>query len=1321
MENTHLGLTYENYGKKCGIVSTHLSGPEIIEDESLVPNSLIVSSPTVGDFTGSLTDKIGDQASHALFFTDHNGKAARLTYTIKPGNGLVVNAYENIDGVTNYSNYPYSPDTLSFEIDKDSLKTISLNGQLQVSKPDIIDNYTLMVTQETGSTHSYISVITANLEKATDIKYGIVRGDNTTISINQGIATVNTQNLDYVDDASETPGIVRPVTNPGKTIESSNGILSVLTENLDKATDLSVGVVQVDGTTIKSNDGTINVDTSCLDKAMYDPETGLMSYGIVATDNHTIEFKKDANGNIRPGVLYANSKNMASTGFDEEGKPYFGVIKLDPKSFGIDTSNCTYVKRFDEVIALLNRYLDDYDYIISWLTDHENRITKLENQNVEMISSFQNTGTHITILDEPTWDPVSQHVISDEKHYSAQFSIVTNCIFNIRVEYENNVAPGIQLYQVKLGDNAPVNASGLSNYMFASTNMNESTLNFDFICNNFDSQIDDGSATTIVRIRVSSINDESVYREGYHMFKRWNMNNYIEPVPQEPVVTYQTCTEEEYEPAGEQYKELYIGTEGNYEAINDDTQMENGETISSDSFDIFVKEDWVCKKTTYRQEYHDGEAYGDAEIVGVESISAPRYQSLTLSSDGALSRTSTNGPTIYYAYVDAKTYHRESTINNNHDYGWELDTNTRTDSNDGDEAVEQSWLHYYIASIALNSANSAERPPCNTLNVMSIRPISTYDRKAVLTLSIVDPECVERNDDYSSWVNTEVTIEYIEDIVENDINVSVESEIPQSTRGSIGTGDVEYTLMNVSISRSSNVAFDNPWSVYAQYCFNTIEGNTTKNENDLLSIESLNYMNSVQNNRGSQNEQTDMSASMMSQPFNKLRVDMNASTTDTTVSFILKSVNNTVNAYIRYDHNAVALVGLLNGEQEMALSGIDNGDILLTNDQIKHLIPLSVINYVKSQIAPESTEPEQNLISGFRIVNCVVTGINQDYSATIDDATQKLQNITKNANSTIHSHVTWNSYGTWPTYVAQANNITFGNAFISNINIKPWDDIRMEMEFNIIGGDLTNIPAGAQIGFIVPYGSIVPNVVLYNNSDSYEYTEWYDHIIISNDNGWGGSSTKIKLILNNTLPVDPGPNNVQTWQVIAKNGSEQTVYNRDYDFSGETNGDTRFETKGTQVYVNGDNGGMKGMTTENIVKESGIKSTRGTDNQTLAQHQQTNNNGPMVQSITGIRFNFVISATANGKTTSMHFAASTNALSNKVTFAPTVNYSTGASKDVSITNAFYVAPIAPNVSGDDYIEKQEQTNGTLADLLSRIEELETKVGKTEATSSTTTK
>ena len=298
MSNTQLGKTTQNYGKRYSIVSTHLSGPQILESSDLISNALIVSSPTLENGE----DLVGFQTSHSLFFTDYNGAAARLTYSIMPGNGLVVNA---CNWPWDADDKPYTVDTLTFEIDHDSLKTTSNKGQLYVSKPDIIDNYTLMVHQEFGTPHSYIGVITANLEKATDVKYGITRGDNITISANNGILNVNTYNLDYADDTNNIAGIVRP--NPDtpenayiRTIEAMDGVLRVITTNLDRANEFNVGVVQPDFVTTSTDEnGLLSVLTNGLE---YATET---SYGIIRPDNHTIQIREN-----QPGVLYANAENM---------------------------------------------------------------------------------------------------------------------------------------------------------------------------------------------------------------------------------------------------------------------------------------------------------------------------------------------------------------------------------------------------------------------------------------------------------------------------------------------------------------------------------------------------------------------------------------------------------------------------------------------------------------------------------------------------------------------------------------------------------------------------------------------------------------------------------------------------------------------------------------------------------------------------------------------------------------------------------------------------------------------------------------------------
>jgi hypothetical protein len=1246
MKDTYLGLTYNNYGKKYGVISTHLSGPEILDDSNLVSNSLIISSPTNGDFDGNLSDARDNNSSHAMFFTDHKGNAVRLTYTILPGNGLVVNAYQNNSGNTIYTSHPYSYDTLTFEIDKDSLKTITTNGQLQVSKPDIIDNYTLMVTQELNSIHTYISVVTANLEKATDIRYGIVRGDNMTISANNGILNVNTQNLDYIDDNTNTAGIVRP--NPDlpegeydwRTIEANNGVLRVLTYNLDRATQNVVGVVKPEGvTTLTDIDGTISVRTAGLEKASY--ENGIMTYGIVRPDNYTIE-------TTAPGVLYANAEHMTPTRI-ENGDSYFGVIKLDPISLGIDTANNTYVNRYPEIVALLDRYLGDYTYIMNWLIDHENRITALEHQNVEMIASFNNYGTSITELDVPVWDPVAQVVHSEERYYSVQFSIVTNCKFHVSVEYQNNVAPGITLHTVKMGDNPPVSGSGLSNYMFESTNMNESTLNFEFLCNNYTSLTNEGNTPTTVFIMVSSINDASVYKTGAHVFNRWNMQWFIQPSQPEPVITYETRVSYDIVQNGAQNKDLYFmvfnGSEyipykdGNNQHITEISYiqpMSSTMTMSSYSFYIVAEENMKYVKTVYTDKYVDGVLVPEATTIEVtDGDTFTNYLPLTLS---------TNSRTAYTLIVEEPSlYYRNAMVDGNEN-GW-LESSDET----------QMWLSYYMRNTATNTATIENRVGHNILDVMSIYPVSMNDRKATMTLDIH-----HATGNYESWKNTQLTINYIEDIRENNINVFVQSIIPQYITRNTAVSSI--SLLDLHITRSDNVTLNEKWVVNIQHCFSTIHGLLRNSSNietpdiETPSQEVINWSKTRTNtNYDEVDETTRINIMNQDNIFNKINVELDPETTNAIIS--VKLDINSGNAYIENPQNAV----------------IKNSDG--TSANINNLVPASVIDYILND--------GDNEYSGFNIINCTIGGDNFERT---------------NGSARVTSGINWQSIGTWPTYVHQTNTLTFGDAYISNIHIYPWDDTRIQIEFNIMAGLMTNIPAGAQIGFEVPYGNIWPNVVLFNGSNSYDYDEFYDNIIISMDGGWNPMGTKIMLTLNNILPVAPDPNNISAWNVIAHNQEAQQVYDRGHDFGN----DERFATSQLTIYTNGND---RGMTQQNIIVNSKINnpSTKGTDNQNLNQHQTTNSNGPLVQNITGIMFNFVLSAISGGQTTTLYFAASGGLLSDKVYI--NANYNNGASKDVNIING--LLNYTPSVTDkEEFTTSNQETLDTLTYMYNQINEMQ---------------
>ena len=1060
----------------------------------------------------------------------------------------------------------------------------------------------------------------------------------------QTILNVNTQNLDYIDDNTNTPGIVRP--NPDlpegqydwRTVEANNGVLRVLTYNLDRATQEVVGVVKPEGiTTLTDVDGSISVRTAGLDKASY--IDGVMTYGIVRPDNYTIET------NI-PGVLYANAEHMTPTAIDTEGNPHFGVIKLDPVSFGIDTANTTYVNRYPEIVSLLDRYLGDYTYIMNWLIDHENRITALEHQNVEMIASFNNYGTSITELDVPVWDPVAQVVHSEEKYYSVQFSIVTNCKFHISVEYQNNVAPGITLHQVKMGDNTPVSGSGLSNFMFESTNMNENTLNFEFLCNNYTSLTNEGNTPTTVFITVSSINDASVYKTGAHVFNRWNMEWFKEPIVPDPVVTYETRYEYYVEHDGTQNKDLYfvVPSGDNKYEITYSQSMNSQTTMSSYSFYIMAEESMAYRRKKFVDKYVDGEL-SVLDTTGTVDISYnvpfKNYISLSMLS---------NSRTSYTLMPSLETFSRNAMVDGDSD-GW---------INDNISVDAQTWVSYYMRNIASNTATVENRAGHNIFDVMSISPISVNDRMAKIKLDIN-----HNSGDYSSWKNTQLTINYIEDIKENNINVFVQSTIPTIvTRTNQNSSTIE--LLNLHITRTNNVALNSTWGVNIQYCFNTILGSSRTNTDitDETSIISSSDITTIENIRTATDSDRENYMNSSSN-FSRIKINIPAGEDDVTIS--IKSN------------------GGINKPEGVTITKYEDNSVI-TSNTVNYLVPQTVFDHI-------GNSDIENIFSSFKIVNCTINGDNFAKTTSIVDGEQV-------TSARVTSGINWQSIGTWPTYVQQNVGLTFGDAYISNIHIYPWDDTEMHLEFNIMAGLMTNIPAGAPVTFVAPYSNIWPNVVLFNGSNSYDYDDFYDNIVISMDGGWNPMGTKISIRLRNLFPVAPNPNS--HWTVIAKTNEVQTEYIADrFSDPNDNEINTRFATTETTVYTNG-NG--KGMSTQNIVSNSKINNTntRGTDNQNLTQHQTTSSNGPLVQNITGIMFNFVLSANANGQTTTLYFAASSGLLTDKVYI--TANYNNGASKNVNIINGLlnYTPSIVSNESTNTV---NQETLDTLTYMYNQINEM----------------
>ena len=510
---TEIGNTTKAFGREYNISVTNYSGDDLMKSYDLLQeNTLIVSS--------KVDDNLKDVGSYAVFMTDANGYPVRLTYTIQPGNGLHVD--------------PNDTDIIRMVIDENSI--MEEGDEIYVNKHNIIDNNTLTVNPSAGdnSKRGRIGVVTANLDKGTSMNYGITKGDEVTTYIDPstpGILSVNTQNLETIDDASNRDGIVRHSSEMWRTIKAEDGKLTVLTQNLDKATSESFGVVKTDDKTIIADDnGTISVMTAGLDTA------NEYRYGIVKGDETTTH--------IEDGIITVNSRNLQPATEDS-----LGVIMADKYSLTVDSTGLLSVNRFSEIEAILETNNPEHAIFRDDIEDLKNRVSKLETAaQQELIEFLIPANDPETVLPVPVYNPETKSTNHYAERKTISFNIKSNCKFNVNVEYKDNTNnySQVTLISVKYGDNINIPANQLANTVFDETGQTIKTLNFTFAVKNYEKDDNFASINTQVIISAASINDAAIKQTSFHIFKCWNnfaFNEDDKPalqIPNEPVLNTQS-------------------------------------------------------------------------------------------------------------------------------------------------------------------------------------------------------------------------------------------------------------------------------------------------------------------------------------------------------------------------------------------------------------------------------------------------------------------------------------------------------------------------------------------------------------------------------------------------------------------------------------------------------------------------------------------------------------------------------------------------------------------------------------------------------------
>ena len=507
--STQIGNTTKSFGREYNVSVSNMGGENILASEYLKENTIIIDS--------KVDNNLEDVGSYSIFVTDVNGKAVRLTYTIQPGNGLYVD--------------PNDTDVIRMRIDENSIMADD-GDEIYVNKHNIIDNNTLAVNPDDSTAkRGRIAVVTANLQKGTNVLYGIVKGDENTTYINEenpGVISVNTQNLETVhdgDDENEAwgspqrDGIVRHNSQEFRTIKADNGKLEVLTYNLDRAQAESFGIAKGDEETIRTNNGTLSVMTDGLDHA------NSTRYGIVKGDGQTVT--------ADDGILTVNTRNLLPATSND-----YGVVMFDDWSIGVSDNNKLEVKRFPEIEALLKTNNPEHEIFRRDIEDLKNRVTKLETTALqEIIEFFTPVGDPTTDLPKPVFDRETWSVINkyaDRK--TIAFQIKTNCKFYVNVDYKQgtNDYGQVTLLNVQLGNGSVIPYDSLTNNIFDSNDKKVQTLWFTFQVKNYDADNNQASTNTQVIITAASINDASINQTAFHIFKCWNNKAYEEEQPTYP-------------------------------------------------------------------------------------------------------------------------------------------------------------------------------------------------------------------------------------------------------------------------------------------------------------------------------------------------------------------------------------------------------------------------------------------------------------------------------------------------------------------------------------------------------------------------------------------------------------------------------------------------------------------------------------------------------------------------------------------------------------------------------------------------------------------
>lgn len=307
------------FGKQFNIATANTYSYILLNGSNLPSNCIIISSPV--DSAGN------DIGTYSLIITDYEGNPIRLTYCIDSGNGFKNDGDILYLGIDNY--------------------TIKDDKNLSVNLSYLVDNKSIDINS-TGK----IEVNTQNLNTANNTAFGIVKVDGKTISSDNGILFIQTDNLDYSDSNTKTKGILTSISNK---IDITNGIISINTENLSKCTNSEFGIAKGDEYTIISEENGINLNQDNLSKASID------SFGLISNDGISIKSNN--------GELSVNTSNLTKASEKEKG-----IIKIDGNTIKVDENERITIDGYVKINSDMDNLSNTLDGYINSLKEIEDEI-----------------------------------------------------------------------------------------------------------------------------------------------------------------------------------------------------------------------------------------------------------------------------------------------------------------------------------------------------------------------------------------------------------------------------------------------------------------------------------------------------------------------------------------------------------------------------------------------------------------------------------------------------------------------------------------------------------------------------------------------------------------------------------------------------------------------------------------------------------------------------------------------------------------------------------------------------------------------------------